>query len=66
MQALGLDAVFPAFFLALLLSEARDRRAAGVAALGAVVALVLVPVAPAGLPVLVASTAALVGLRQRR
>ena len=59
---LGLDALFPAFFVALLLSEARSGRARGVAALGALIALVLVPIAPAGVPVLVASLAALVGL----
>jgi predicted branched-subunit amino acid permease len=59
---LGLDALFPAFFVALLLNEARSGRARGVAALGALIALVLVPLAPAGVPVLVASFAALVGL----
>jgi branched chain amino acid efflux pump len=59
---LGLDALFPAFFLGLLLNEARSGRARGVAALGALIALVLVPVAPVGVPVLVASFAALVGL----
>ena len=32
---LGLDALFPAFFLGLLLNEARSGRARGVAALGA-------------------------------
>jgi predicted branched-subunit amino acid permease len=64
-QRLGLDAVYPAFFLALLLSEARDGRAVGVAASGAAIALVLVPFAPAGVPVLAASLAALIGLRRR-
>ena len=59
---IGLDALFPAFFLALLLNEARSGRARGVAALGALIALVLVPLAPAGVPVLVASFAALLGL----
>ncbi|HYN91463.1 MAG TPA: AzlC family ABC transporter permease [Thermoleophilaceae bacterium] len=59
---LGLDALFPAFFLALLLNEARSGRARGVAALGALIALALVPVAPPGVPVLVASVAALAGL----
>jgi 4-azaleucine resistance transporter AzlC len=59
---LGLDALFPAFFVALLLNEARSGRARGVAALGALIALLLVPLAPAGVPVLVASFAALVGL----
>jgi 4-azaleucine resistance transporter AzlC len=62
---LGLDAIFPAFFLALLLSEVRDGRTFGVAVLGAAIALALVPFTPAGVPVLVASTAALVGLRRR-
>ena len=61
-DALGLDAIYPAFFLALLLGEIRSRRAVGVAILGAAIALVLVPVAPAGVPVLAASLAALVGL----
>jgi 4-azaleucine resistance transporter AzlC len=60
--ALGLDAVYPAFFLALLVAEARDGRSRGVAALGALIALALVPIAPPGVPVLVASLAALVGL----
>jgi 4-azaleucine resistance transporter AzlC len=64
-DALGLDAIFPAFFFGLLLNELRSRRARGVAALGTVIALVLVPFTPAGVPVLVASLAALVGLTRR-
>ena len=64
-KALGLDAVYPAFFVALLLDEMKSRRAVGVAALGALIALALVPVAPAGVPVLVASLASLVGLHRR-
>ena len=63
-RALGLDAVFPAFFLAVLAGELRTRKRMGVAGAGAVIALLLVPVAPPGVPVLVASTAALVGLRR--
>jgi 4-azaleucine resistance transporter AzlC len=59
---LGLDAIFPAFFLALLIAEAQSRRARGVAALGAAIAVALVPFTPAGVPVLVASVAALAGL----
>jgi predicted branched-subunit amino acid permease len=62
---LGLDAVYPAFFLAILIGELRNRRAAGVAAAGAAIALVLVPLTPPGVPVLVAGVAALAGLRQR-
>jgi 4-azaleucine resistance transporter AzlC len=62
---LGLDAVFPAFFVALLILEIKDGRTFGVAALGAAIAFALVPVAPAGVPVLVASLAALIGLVRR-
>lgn len=64
-QALGLDAIFPAFFLALLLPELRDPRSRGVALAGALIALALVPLAPPGVPVLVASVAALGGLKRR-
>lgn len=62
---LGLDAVFPAFFVALLVAEVRDGRTFGVAAFGALIALALVPVAPAGIPVLAASLGALWGVRTR-
>jgi 4-azaleucine resistance transporter AzlC len=61
-DALGLDAIFPAFFFGLLLNEMKSGRARGVAALGTVLALVLVPFTPPGIPVLVASLASLVGL----
>lgn len=64
--ALGLDAVFPAFFLGLLIAEIRDPRRARVALLGAGIALALVPVTPAGVPVVLASAATLVGLRRQR
>jgi len=63
-ESLGLDAMFPTFFLALLLAELREPRARPVALLGGVIALALVPFTPAGIPVLVASTAALLGLRR--
>ena len=62
---LGLDALFPAFFLPPA-DEAHSGRARGVAALGAAIALVLVPFTPLGVPVLVASLAKLVGLRAAR
>jgi predicted branched-subunit amino acid permease len=62
---LGLDALFPAFFLALLVSG--ELRSGGVpvvvAVLGAGIALVLTPLTPVGVPVLAASAAALLGLR---
>jgi 4-azaleucine resistance transporter AzlC len=62
---LGLDAVYPAFFVALLMAEVRSGRARGAAAIGALIALALVPFAPAGVPVLAASLGALLGLRTR-
>ena len=65
-DALGLDAVYPAFFLALLFAELSSPRARLVAVCGGLVALTLVPVAPAGVPVLAASLAALLGLAPRR
>ncbi len=66
-RALGLDAVFPAFFLALLVAELRSGRRdrLGVALAGAAVALVAVPVLPPGGPVLLAACVALYGLRRR-
>ncbi len=64
-EKLGLDALYPTFFLALLIAELRSGRAKGAAALGALLALALVPVAPPGVPILVASLAALIGLRRR-
>jgi predicted branched-subunit amino acid permease len=62
---LGLDAIYPAFFVALMIAEIRSGRALGVAAAGALIAFALVPIAPAGVPVLVASLAALLGLVRR-
>jgi len=63
-RAVGLDVIFPAFFLALLVEEARDRRGAAVAVGGAVIALALSPFVPPGIPVLAASVLALAGLRR--
>lgn len=61
----GLDAMYPMFFLALLITEIKHRRAAGVALVGGVVALALVEMTPAGVPVLAASLVALWGLRRQ-
>ena len=61
---LGLDAIYPTFFLALLIAEVKDRTTLVVALTGGLVALALVPVAPAGVPVLAASLVALWGLRR--
>ena len=61
---LGLDALFPAFFLALLYTgELRSGRTAwAAAALGAAIALALVDFVQPGVPVIAASLAALIGL----
>jgi predicted branched-subunit amino acid permease len=64
-ERLGLDAMSPAFFLALVVGELRgDGRALAVALLAAALALSLVPFAPAGVPVIAACAAALLGLRR--
>jgi 4-azaleucine resistance transporter AzlC len=63
---LGLDAVFPAFFVGLLAAELSRPRALAAALLGGAIALALTPVLPPGLPVLLASAAALIGLRGER
>ena len=60
--ALGLDAAFPALFLALLVPQLANRRAVAAALLGAAIALALVPFAPAGVPIIAAAAAALIGL----
>ncbi|MDX6492046.1 MAG: hypothetical protein QOD43_2291 [Gaiellaceae bacterium] len=62
---LGLDGAFPALFLALLAPQLRARRAALAAAVGAAIALALIPVTPAGTPIVAASAACLLGLRRR-
>jgi len=62
---LGLDGAFPALFLALLAPQLRAPRAAMAAAVGAVIAFALIPVTPAGTPIIAASAACLLGLRRR-
>jgi predicted branched-subunit amino acid permease len=61
---LGLDAAFPALFLALLAPLVRSggRNPVAAAVMGAGIALALTPVAPAGVPVIAATAACLVGL----
>jgi 4-azaleucine resistance transporter AzlC len=54
-ETLGLDVAGPAAFIALLWPRLRDRTARIVAVAAAVLALALVPVAPAGVPVLAAA-----------
>ena len=63
--ALGLDAAAPAAFLALLWPRLADRTSRLVAAAAAVTALALVPVAPAGVPVLAAAAVPLLAVLNR-
>jgi 4-azaleucine resistance transporter AzlC len=65
---LGLDAAFPALFLALLVPQLRGRgrrRPLAAAILGGAIALALLPFTPAGIPIVAASAACLLGLRGR-
>ena len=64
-NAFGLDAMFPAVLLALIVPALRDRVTLRVAVLGAVIALAAAPFLPAGLPVLLA-LAAVLGLMTTR
>ena len=65
-ERLGLDVIFPAFFLVLLVDELRSGRSAvAVALIAGALALLLVPVAPPGVPVIAACVAALLGLRRK-
>jgi predicted branched-subunit amino acid permease len=66
-DSFGLDVLLPAFFLALLVGgELRTGRTAVlVAIVGGTIGLVLTPLTPAGVPVIAASAAALLGLRAR-
>jgi 4-azaleucine resistance transporter AzlC len=77
-STLGLDAAFPALFLALLAPQLRsDQRTTAVASLriptspqvvaavlGAAIALALTPFTPAGVPIIAAGAACLIGLRR--
>jgi 4-azaleucine resistance transporter AzlC len=63
--AWGLDAMFPAAFLALLAPQLRQAGAPAAALTGALIAVMLLPFTPAGVPVLAAAAGVLVALRRR-
>ena len=65
-NAFGLDAMFPAVILALIVPTLRDRPTLRAAATGAVIALAAAPFMPPGLPVLLALAAVLLLVRQPR
>lgn len=62
---LGLDAAFPALFLALLVGQIRSRRAAAAAIAGGAIALLVTPFAKPGVPLIAACVACLLGWRRR-
>ena len=61
---LGLDAAFAALFLALAWPYLRERKAVAAALVGVAITLLLIPLAPAGVPLVAASAACLLGLRR--
>jgi 4-azaleucine resistance transporter AzlC len=61
---LGLDAAFPALFLALLVPQLTTARSRQAAVLGAAIALGLTPFTPPGVPIIAASAACLLGWRR--
>lgn len=61
-RAFGVDAAIPALFLALLAPRLRDPAEAATALAGGAIALALVPVTPAGVPILAASLGVFAGL----
>jgi len=61
-RALGLDAMFPAAFLALLAPQLRRAGAPAAAVAGAAIAVVVLPFAPAGVPVIAALAGVVPGL----
>jgi 4-azaleucine resistance transporter AzlC len=60
----GLDGAFAALFVALLATQIRSRSRTVVAAVGAAIAALLIPVTPPGIPIIVATAAVLAGLRR--
>jgi 4-azaleucine resistance transporter AzlC len=64
--SLGLDAAFPALFLALLWPQVRERSRLLAALGGAAIALVLMPFTGPGIPIVAASLACLIGARRPR
>src|SRR5918997_4074975 len=64
-ERLGLDVIFPAYFMALVMRELRGggKRTIAATAIAAALAAALVPIAPPGVPVLAACGAALLGLK---
>lgn len=65
-DAFGLDAAFPAVLLALILPSLRDRTTRRAAVVGAVIAVAVSPLLPAGVPILLALSALVLTVPLRR
>ncbi len=65
-DSFGLDAAFPAVILALVFPSLTDRTTRNAALAGAVIAVAVTPVLPAGLPVLLALAGLLLAARPRK
>lgn len=63
-ETFGLDAAFPAGFVAMVWPLLSDRRARLAAALGALICLASVSITPVGVPILLSALAVLVGLQR--
>jgi predicted branched-subunit amino acid permease len=61
---LGLDAAFPALFLALLYPMLRSRTTIAAALGGAAIALALTPFTPAGVPIIASAAVCLAGWKR--
>ena len=61
----GLDAAFPALFLALLVRQLESRRAVVAALLATAISLALVPFTSPGVPIIASAAACLLGLSRR-
>ena len=60
----GIDGAFAALFVALLATQVRTPTRARVAVVGAIIAAVLTPLTPAGVPIVLSTAAGLVGWRR--
>ena len=63
-EQFGLDAAFPAGFVAMVIPHLRHRSGRRAAAIGAVACAVTMPFLPAGVPILCASVGVLVGVKK--
>jgi predicted branched-subunit amino acid permease len=64
-ETYGLDAAFPAGFVAMVAPQLRRPPGLLAGALGALICLVLIPFTPVGVPILCSATAILVGIPAR-